>query len=67
MKRKDAIILEDTFHYWHRSFHPPPVPADQTHFQKNILIRVPRQKELSRTKKQEKTFEMKIFIGKKTC
>ena len=29
--------------------------------------KVPRQKELSKTKKQDKAFKMKIFIWKKTC
>ena len=38
-RNKEENRLEDTFHCWPRSFHPLPVPADQTHFQKNILIR----------------------------
>ena len=63
--------LEDTFHCLPRSFHPPPVPADQTHFFRRTFWfdeKVPRQKELSKTKKQEIiAFKMKIFIGKKTC
>ena len=55
--------LEDTFHCLPRSFHPPPVPADQTHFQKNILIR----RESSSTKRNLQKRKKKIFIRKQTC